>query len=289
MTASSSPSSGRPLQVASMMADNITTVMQHLVQHLNTAGIAAEWVHAPWQQLEQMLDTGQLDIAPICGLGYIRRIDTGHNLQLLPSPVPAGDRYGNQPVYYSQVLVRTDSPHNTLSELAATRFATNEPGSHSGYTLIRAHLADLGHHHNYFSEEVITGSHARTLTELTQGRVDAGLVDTTVLEHQTTHDPNQFRAAATLGPSAIPPVVAADHIDVAQLQQVADVMRNLHTTAEGRTTLAAGRLRRFADVTPDTYSHIRQVARKAVGVQLAATVTKLTDVPTCPTTDTPAI
>ena len=53
-------------------------------------------------------------------------------------------RYGARPVYYSDVIVHADSSFRHFEDLRGGTWAYNEPGPHSGYNLVRYHLAMRG-------------------------------------------------------------------------------------------------------------------------------------------------
>lgn len=264
--------STRPVRMASLMADNVTSTCRALADHLRSEGIEVEWIDADWEEVEERLDAGAIDFAPICGLGYVRRADLGRPLELFPSPVMKGDLYDDEPIYYSHVLVRADSPHHTFDDLRGGRFATNEPGSQSGYNLIRAHLYDLGEPLDYFGVEVISGSHARSLELILSGQVDAGLIDSTVFEHQSEHDPGLFRIVETLGPSAIPPVVVSKELPATIRERIRQILLRLHTHDEGRRILDLGGISRFAEVDQRAYESIWAMNEKAKRVRLAPDV-----------------
>jgi ABC-type nitrate/sulfonate/bicarbonate transport system substrate-binding protein len=58
-------------------------------------------------------------------------------LTLLAAPLPAGARYGGKPIYFSDVVVRRDSPYQTFADLRGVTWGYNEPGSQSGYNVVR--------------------------------------------------------------------------------------------------------------------------------------------------------
>jgi phosphonate transport system substrate-binding protein len=51
-------------------------------------------IDIPWQERERRIDSGEIDVARICGLPYVVRADLGQpDLELLAAPVMAGERY----------------------------------------------------------------------------------------------------------------------------------------------------------------------------------------------------
>ena len=106
-----------------------------------------------------MFDRGEVEIAVICGLPYVQKADRGEPpLELLAAPVMVGGRYGRRPVYFSDVVVRQESPFRSFADLRGASWAYNEPNSHSGYNLTRYHLGQLGEGYGYFSRIVEGGA-----------------------------------------------------------------------------------------------------------------------------------
>ncbi len=74
----------------------------------------------PWQEREQRLDRGEIHVGWICGLPYVRKKhDERLNFELLVAPVMKHPRYGAEPVYYSDVVVRADSSFRSFEDLRA--------------------------------------------------------------------------------------------------------------------------------------------------------------------------
>ena len=124
-------------------------------------GISTEFVcDIPWQERERLLDRGEIAVGWICGLPYVRKRNDGTaNLELLSAPIMKHPRYAERPVYYSDIVVHADSHFRSFDDLRGATWAYNEPGSHSGYNLIRYHLATRGIRDSYFSRVVESGSH----------------------------------------------------------------------------------------------------------------------------------
>lgn len=93
---------------------------------------------------DPLLFQDQIDLAFICGLPLIRYsqqvID---QLQTLVAPVMQASRYGNSPIYYADVIVKADSNIKKFGDLSGKTFCYNDPGSNSGYNLLRHWLIYL--------------------------------------------------------------------------------------------------------------------------------------------------
>ena len=184
----------------------------------NDLGVATEFViDMPWEQRESLIDAGQIDIAWICGLPYIRKADRPNSgLELLVAPVMLGERYRDRPVYYSDVMVRKESEYLCFEDLRGARWAYNEPGSQSGYNITRYHLAKMGAKSGFFGEVVAAGSHQVSIEMVLDGAIDAAAIDTTVLALEADVDErigSELRVIDSLGPSPIPPLVISNQVE----------------------------------------------------------------------------
>jgi len=133
-----------PLLLTSLQAPHADPFCRRLTPYLaDRMGRPMRFVDdEPWQARERRLDAGEIDVAWICGLPYCRRRDQPDpTVSLVAGPVMAQERYRDLPIYFCDVVVRRASPWTTFAELRGTRWAYNEPSSHSGYALTRFELA----------------------------------------------------------------------------------------------------------------------------------------------------
>src|SRR5690349_24826251 len=120
------------ITIVSLMSDNHQALYQGVADYLGRrTGVRAAFVtDVPWQERERMLDQGDAQVGFICGLPYTRKTE---HLELLAAPVMRAPRYGDRPVYFSDVVVRGDSRFLSLADLRGATSAYNEPGSWSGW------------------------------------------------------------------------------------------------------------------------------------------------------------
>jgi phosphonate transport system substrate-binding protein len=227
----------------------------------------------PWQERERMLEHGQADIGAICGAVYVRLAAwPTPPVRLLVAPVMHAARYGGQPIYFSDVIVSADSRAQSFAALRGKVFAYNEPNSYSGYQAVRAHLASLGGSRAFFGGIVAAGSHQAALRLVLAGAADAASIDSIVLERELQLHPElaaELRTIATLGPSPIPPLVAAQHLPPTTTHALRAALLQMHENAAGRHILHAGGMARFVAVDDADYNHIRAQLRRASSVALA--------------------
>lgn len=262
------------IRLVSLMAPNADPFYRALAPALSAAtGLAVELVEdVSWQERRQRFEQGDAEMAFACGVYYTRQVDDHRRpLALLAAPVPAAPRYADRPVYFSDVVVQRESGFRRFVDLQGRSLAYNEPGSHSGYNVVRWYLARRGLRESFFGRVVEAGSHQAAMRLVAAGEVDAAAIDATVLEAELQDHPwlaRQLRVLQTLGPSPIPPAVAAPHLPSDAALAVRDALLRLHLTESGRRGLALGRLSRFAAVADADYAPIRRMDRLARTVTL---------------------
>jgi phosphonate transport system substrate-binding protein len=257
------------LKLTSCQAHNTIPVSREIAAYLSQRlDFAVEFVEdVAWPDRYRLLDEGQIHAAWICGLPYVRRVDSG--VELLAAPVMAEERYQNRPVYFSDVVVRRDSRFQTFADLRGASWSFNEPGSQSGYNITRYHLATLGETAGFFGRVIGSGAHRQSLRLILEGEIDASAIDCTVLEWELALRPeigDQIRIIDALGPSPIPPWVVSTAVPTEIRHQLRRLLVGLHEEEHGRSILALGQLARFTAVTDEDYDPIRRMAKEAEGV-----------------------
>ena len=237
-------------------------------------GIRIEYVtDIAWQEREQLFDQGKIQILWLCGLPYVHKADSGADLvELLAVPVPEGTRYAGLPIYFSDVVVRRDSRFEAFGDLRGSVWAYNEPRSHSGFNVVRAHLATRAEADGFFSAVVESGAHTTSVRWVLNGLVDGSAIDSTVLEWLITERPElkrQIRVLASLGPSPIPPWVISARVPEDLRARLRDILLDMERHNHGRSVLAQGRIARFVSARDSDYDPIRQMARTADQVSFA--------------------
>jgi phosphonate transport system substrate-binding protein len=216
----------------------------------------------------------EVDIAFVCGLAYVELADRDAvDVEPLAAPVLRGPRYRGRPVYFSDVIVRRDSPFHSFENLRGCSWAYNEPHSHSGYGVTRYRLAELGEGDGYFGRVVQSGWHERSIRMVCAGEVDASAIDAQVLAVAMRDDPElalQLRVIESLGPSTIQPVVAARRLPAAVRQAVRAELLTLGDDPLARSHLAHGFIERFVPIEDADYDDIRRMRRTADAVLCGA-------------------
>jgi phosphonate transport system substrate-binding protein len=260
------------LTITSCLANNTHTSGRAVADYIGQQlGIKTEFaVDTHWQERERLLDTGQIQLGWICGLLYVRKADQRNpQLELLAAPIMRDPRYRGRPIYYSDVVVRQDSPYTSFSDLKGTCWVYNEPGSYSGYYVVCHHLVKADETLNYFDKVLESGAHINSLQMVVDGRADVTAVDSTVLDYELTNRPalsRKVRVIETLGPSPIPPWVISLHLPQDLRIQLRELLLNMHIDKKGQAALASGQLSRFVAAADNDYQIIRDVSQAALPV-----------------------
>ena len=178
----------------------------------------------------------------------------------------AAPRYGGRPVYFTDVVVRHDHPARRFADLRGLAWAYNNAGSHSGYNVVRHHLLELAETRGFFGRVILSGAHQRSIQMILDGAIDASGIDSGVLELETARRPElaaALRTIGVIGPSPIPPVVAARRLDPALRARLRELFLGMSADPEGRAVLAEGRMTGFVPVQDADYDPIRAMARRA--------------------------
>src|ERR1700686_3855839 len=250
----------KALVFANFLAPNMTSVYADVAARVGRAlGVPARLVEGEdWEQLRD----GSVDVAFLCGLPYVRlRREQPGLLQPLAAPVLDDERCQDRPVYFSDVIVRRDSPYRSFGDLRGQRWAYNEPGSFSGCLLVRHHLLQLGEAEAFFGRRTFTDRHQESIRQVRTGEVDASAVDSQVLGVERLRDPElegQLRVIESLGPSTIPLVVATAAVAADAQLRVRGALCKLDRDPGRRSVLASGRSRRFTPIDDRAYDDIRQ-------------------------------
>jgi phosphonate transport system substrate-binding protein len=253
------PEGGGRLRFASFLAPNMLPVYRFLAARIGERlGRPVEVVvGSSFDQFE----AGEADLGVICGLPYVWLADRHPaSVEPLAAPVLDGDRYGGRPVYFSDVIVRRDSPITCLEELRGRSWAYNEPASHSGHTVTLYTLVRMGARPGFLGPVVEAGYHQWAMRLVAAGTVDAAAIDSQVLAIELRDHPrlaDRLRVIGAFGPSTIQPVVAASRLPDRLKDQVRDLLVGLGDDPTARAALDHGFIRGFAPVDDAAYDDIR--------------------------------
>jgi phosphonate transport system substrate-binding protein len=210
-------------------------------------------------------ELAEADFSFLCGLPYVLRTAP----RLHPSPITAlaapvlrGERYQRKPIYFSDVIVRRDSPLQSFADLRGHSWAYSEPESQSGYGITRYWLVKLGETNGYFSKVVKAGFHQAAIRMVCEGQVDAAAIDSLVLTVAWREHPElaqALRVIDILGPSTIQPFVAGTHVSPRLRADVQGVLTEMHEDPAAADVLHCGFIDHFVAIQDADYDDIRRM------------------------------
>jgi phosphonate transport system substrate-binding protein len=258
----------RPLRIASCMAPSADPMCRDLATWLAAQlEMTVELVDdVRWQERERQLDAGLIDLCWICGLPYVEKADNRAAIELCVAPVMRAPRYANRPIYYSDVVVRSDSAYRTFGDLKGQTWAYNEPRSHSGFGVVCYHLAGRGETLAYFGGLVEAGTHQAALRLVRAGIAAGAAIDSTVLEAELARFPNiarDFRVVHTLGPSPAPPWVMSSRLPAELRLRLTRCLSSMMREPDGAAILASWGIAELREVRPADYDPMREMMRVA--------------------------
>jgi phosphonate transport system substrate-binding protein len=266
-----SAAGARPLRVAmsaAFVSERGVPVYGKVVDYLaEKSGVSLELVTGlAYTTINQMLEAGAVDYGFICGYPYILAHDQPvPKVELVAAPVPKDPRYQHKAVYFSDLVVRKDSPFKTLQDLRGRTYVFNEETSNSGYNMPRSYLVKLGLTNGFFGKVLRSGSHEASIRMVAQGLADASFVDSLVLDYDRAKgvgEAAQVRVIDSLGPVAtVPFVVSAAALSTAGPLKAR--LLTMHEDSRGRQILDEAFLDRFVEVSDADYDGLRVMKKSA--------------------------
>jgi len=203
------------------------------------------------------------DVCFVCSLPYVMFEREGVSpAEPIAAPVLEGERYGDRPIYFSDVIVNTSSDAASFLDLRGRSWCYNEPLSQSGYGITRHHLVSIGETNGFFSDVIEAGFHETSIRLVASGDVDASAIDSQVLAVEMRENPevtDNLRVIDALGPSTIQPLAVSKRFDQGFRDDIRRVLLTFHETPSGRDVLALGGVKRWVAVGPSDYDDIRRM------------------------------
>ena len=210
-----------------------------------------------YQEINDLIEQGQLDMAFVCTGAYIEGHDT-FGMEILAAPVVYGE-----PVYYSYTIVDADSAATDLADLRGASFAFTDPISNTGTLVPTYLLGQLGETPDtFFGEYIYTYSHDRSIEAVADGLVDGAAVDSLIYDYMLANDDPAIegtRILATSEPYGIPPIVVHPDLDNDLKRQLRSILLEMHADTEGRAILSAIKIDRFEVTGDSAYDSVREM------------------------------
>jgi ABC-type phosphate/phosphonate transport system substrate-binding protein len=162
--------------------------------------------------LSELWSRPDLGCAFMCGFPYML---TDHPPRPVAAPIPLNGPVPGRPFYATQLVVKADSPFQSLEDTFGGRLGYTVEDSHSGYNALRHHLLQYRRQRggNLYSESIgpLT-TPRRVIDSILSGAIDVGPLDSYALDLMQRHDPDlaaRIRIVETTDAAPIPFLVAS--------------------------------------------------------------------------------
>jgi ABC-type phosphate/phosphonate transport system substrate-binding protein len=191
------------------------------------------------------------------------------DVAIVAAPIPAAERAGGQPVYWTDLVVRIDSPFQTLEDTFGRRLAFTTDDSQSGFNAVRRLLMNHARGDGAPPYGALVGpvvTPRRALESVVQGEADVAPLDSYAHGLFRRYAPElagQVRIVAMTEPTPIPPLVASRATDPAIVHRLRETLLSASRAPEAHPLLDALLLSGFAAVEPEAYDVTLAWAKEA--------------------------
>lgn len=213
-----------------------------------------------YQEYNELLATGGLDVAFVCGGPYVEGRKT-FQLELLAIP----ETSRGETVYYSYLIVPSESPARTLEDLRGRKFAFTDPLSNTGRlvpTYLLARRSEVPE--QFFGELIYTFAHDKSILAVASQQVDGAAVDSLIYDYLANINPGLIAKTRILEisePYGIPPMVVRPDLPAPLKEQLRSILLQMHADPEGQNILKGMMISRFVTADDAAYDSIREIER----------------------------
>lgn len=222
--------------LTSVFLDDQTSFLKRWQSYLE------EHLHAPvefvrrksYREITELLLSGQLDVAWICGYPYVR-----HRKQVRLLAVPL---FENEPLYQSYLIVpHDDGTTRRITDLRGKVFAYSDPDSNSGYLVPQVELRRAQIDPDYFfAKTFFTWAHRDVVAAVAERVAQGGAVDGYVWETLKQIAPQLTRRTRVVRKSAkfgFPPFVARASLPTERFEAFQQVLIDMASNSVGQQLL----------------------------------------------------
>jgi phosphonate transport system substrate-binding protein len=210
---------------------------------------------ANYLETNQLLESGEVDIAFVCTGAYIiGERDFGMEILVVPE-------VNGEPAYHSWLLVPANSPAKSMNDLRGKTFAFTDPLSHTGRIYPTFLVQQLGEQpEGFFGKIFYTYSHDAAILAVAEGLADGAAIDNLIYLYLLDREPeieNRVRIIHKSEPFGMPPVVVSVHIRPQLKAELRDLFLTMHEEEEGRAVLSVLGIDRFVFIDKEAYDSVR--------------------------------
>jgi len=220
----------------------------------------------PWPEDGDLIDTWcdpDLLLTQTCGYPLTHALQG--KVRLVGAPHYDADGCDG-PFYCSQLVVRKDSPYQSLENLRARRAVFNSPDSQSGMNTFRHAVAQLRAAQVFFSEVIESGAHLASLEAVAAGEAEIASIDAVCWSLASRELPDltqQLRPIARTAPAPGLPFITSNRFSDEEADLLADTVAEVLASAETLKVRERLGIVGFSKLTVEDYAGILAMEREA--------------------------
>ncbi len=210
-----------------------------------------------YQQINEMLATGEVDLAFICSGPYVSGKEK-YGLELLVAPEVNGSHF-----YNSYLIVNQYGPEKNIADLRGKTFAFTDPDSNTGRHSPTYMLQQLNETpETFFGSVIYTYSHDNSILAVSKGLVQGASVDGLIWDYFQKTNPDVTSSTRIIARSqdyGIPPVVVSKVMDRNTRSLLKQAFIGMNSDPEGLSILKELMIDRFVEAHDSWYDSIRKI------------------------------
>jgi phosphonate transport system substrate-binding protein len=213
-----------------------------------------------YQEINDLVKYGHVDAAFVCSGAYVEGHDK-FGMELLVAPVAYGE-----PVYYSYIIVPSDSYIMQFEDLRGKKFAFSDPMSNTGKLAPTYMLAEINETPaSFFDMYIFTYNHDKSIEAVAEKLVEGAAVDSLIWDYLNETRPeltSKTRIIKKSQPFGIPPVVVPSNLDPELKEELKEIFLHMYEDERGKEILSKIKIDLFIEVEDSHYNSIRKMKER---------------------------
>lgn len=205
-----------------------------------------------YHEINELMRIGKVNLAIICTGAYLHATSNNIPLEIISVPVFNGEKS-----YHSLIVVRSDSPVNSIMELKGKSFAFSDPLSLTGYFYPLYFLLNNGFSpEKFFSGTMFTYSHDGSINVVLDKITDAAAISDLVYNFEIKHYPELKKKIKVIHqsvPLGINPIVMNSTGDSLLRKRVQKILLEMKNKPVGKQLLNKLGIEKFEVPLPSIY------------------------------------
>lgn len=213
-----------------------------------------------YSEVNKLFPKRLIDLAFVCSGPYANEQEK-YKFEGLATPIVRGEPY-----YQSYLIVKINSPYNSLEDLREKIFAFTDPDSNTGTLVPRYWLFQKNETPaSFFNRITYTYSHDNSILAVAKGLVDGAAVDGHKWEFYNAKNPyftSKTRVIKKSDNFGSPPLVASSFLDPQLKTKIQHIVLTMHKTDDGGKILENLMIDRFKLPKEEWYKNVQVMYSK---------------------------